>query len=104
MATVVIDHHYDDAAGVYRLTVGHEVWQEFTTVDDEGEPATERIMAGHAGVEDFVWHAEDERWRGLSRDEVARAQRVEVYEALEARLRPGPAREVSTLPGVGEEL
>lgn len=116
MSYVVIDHHHDEQAGVYRLVVGLPVTDDVPVYED-GEvvleervdgavvPRTEPVVVGHADVRDFVFATDDERWRDLSADEIAAAQRAIVADAITpSEPKPEPAPVTTTLPGVGESL
>lgn len=151
---IVIDHHHDEDAGVYRIVVGVPVEHVMPMTDEDGnelfgpdrpvigedgeplmrrvpiegladgeeppepewEPVTERgepmleTIIHHHPLEDFVFAADDERWEGKSPEEVAKAQREIIAEALQAREREAQtaARRAAdartALPGVGDPL
>lgn len=114
-AIVVIDHHLDVGAGVYRLVLGREiigVHEEVVEtlvavtgpdggpafmVDADGEqhPAPPRLeshiqreeyVAGHEALEDYVWAADDARWQEMTTEQVVAAQRAEVKAAMDVRV------------------
>lgn len=139
MNLTVIDHHHDEAENVYRLVIGREVEHVETMLDEDGnqlhgpdqplvgvdgepvlgpddqpvmrpgDPMTETVIHVEP-LEDFVFAADDERWEGKSAEEVAKAQRAIIAEALQAReheaekaaRRAADAR--TALPGVGDPL
>jgi hypothetical protein len=93
---VVIDHHFDELAEVYRLTVGIPVTTLVVDYDD---------------VHDYVFAAADERWKtstgGQRKPEhVAAEQRDEVATALRGRPQRGPRDTPApvALPGIGESI
>lgn len=123
MRHVVLEHHHDKHEGVYRLVVAREEMAEVVAVDEDGNPktrvvdeetgATEPVLEQvpvHSNVEDFVFAADDERWQGKTKEQVAKAQRKLVRAALEERqgVIDAEARRVtaarSALPGTGEAL
>lgn len=114
---VVLAHHYDKDQGIYRLIIATPVTGEVPMTDSEGKtlldnddnPLTELKVIDHVGVEDFVFAADDERWQGLAKNEVAKQQRVLVRKALAERERVAAelAKRQSTatpMPGSGEAL
>jgi hypothetical protein len=105
MAYVVIDHHHDPDAGVYRLVIGREVTSEVPLEDpDPDGPATETVVVGHEDVRDYVFADSDDRWQGLSDDEIASQQRAAVEQAVTAAADDPAPPPVTALPGVGAPL
>lgn len=117
MGYVVIDHHHDEPAGVYRLTIGREVTEDRAKLDedgtpiltDQGAPATERVLIAHEDVREYVFAADDPRWQGLPDEEIAATQRSEIQATLDAEARDAEqatssATETRPLPGVGASL
>lgn len=112
MSTVVISHGLDEAAGVWRIVYGDEVFERVpmldadgaTFLDDDDQPLTELRLIGHEQVRDVVFAADDARWQGKADEEVAAEQREIVRAALEAQNTPEPPAPVVDLPGVGEPL
>lgn len=117
MSYAVIDHHLDEQAGVYRLVIGVEVWEDRPVLGENGEPLvsedeqpiTHPELVGHEHVRDYVFAADDERWEGGTAEGVAQAQRELVAAALadEARVAQEAATaaaEPAVLPGVGARL
>lgn len=110
---VVIDHHHDREAGLYRLTIGVPVIEDRPVLDKDGQPKThkdgtpvlEEVIAGHDQVRDFVFADDDERWKKKSDKRVAQLQRKAVAAAVkkEQEAQP-PARAVHDLPGIGGGL
>lgn len=129
---LVLAHNHDADAKVYRLTIGYRLAEERPMLDEQGqalfaeyeeveqpngetlrmpvgEPMTERVEHD-VPVEDFVWADGDERWEGLSAEEVAAEQVGEIRELLEQRRRDEEEREAATeaartdLPSVGQAL
>lgn len=114
MNIVIIDHHLDPDAGVYRLTVGTQtehlvgvfseerepvMLPQQPVLDDEGEPAEDadgnpilqapeqmtEMRIEYTPLEDFVFAADDERWEGKDSDQIALEQRQLVKKALDDR-------------------
>lgn len=116
MKLTVMDHNYDEDAGVYRLVVGTPVEHVVPLQDEEGnglagedgEPMTETVTEMVA-LEDFVFAADDRRWKNKSPETVATAQRKLVREALAAREQEAAdqaaaATDLTEMPGVGDAL
>lgn len=133
----VLDHHLDEDANVYRLHVGvpetgtrpktdgdgNVILTQVTLADGDGNPQLDvdgrevkvwgppemEEFTHHPTVFDFVFAADDERWKGKSADEVAAEQRDEVKAALakadkdRADADERRAQRVQ-LPGSGETL
>jgi hypothetical protein len=90
MSYVVIDHHHDEAAGVYRLVIGQPIYDDVPIFEDGQQvleersdgavvPRTEQVVVGHEDVRDYVFADDDERWHDaggdrLDDEEVAAAQ------------------------------
>lgn len=105
MAVVVVSHEYDSAAGLYRLTIGHEVWSRMVVEVEDGTFEEKDVKTGHELVEDFVFSDQDERWKGKDLEEIVLEQRGLVSEALGARkTQRRHAKMPTSLPGEGEEL
>jgi hypothetical protein len=106
MAYVVIDHHHDPDAGVYRLVIGREVTDDVPVEDPPEEgPFTETKVIGHDDVRDFVFADTDERWQGRSDEDIAADQRALVLEAVTSPVDEVIAdAAVTGMPGVGEAL
>jgi hypothetical protein len=109
---VVIDHHHDSEAGVYRLCAGVPVTDTrpmldahgAALLDDDNQPLTETVTVGYTDVVDVVFADSDDRWANLSADALAAQQRAIVDDAITTRdSAPGPP-EVADLPGVGDPL
>jgi hypothetical protein len=98
--TVVIGHHFDADANVYRLVFG----TTFVEIIDEEE--VEFISQ----VEEIVWDADDERWEGKDDLAIAAEQRVIVKELLTKRANDAAvaaehaSQARKDLGGIGEEL
>lgn len=115
---VVLDHHHDDQLGVYRVVIGIPVIQQIPMTDEEGgilrddddQPMLEERELGHAGIEDFVFADDDERWHGKDADTVASEQRELVKKALSTRQHEAEeaaaarSAALSSMPGSGEAL
>jgi hypothetical protein len=106
---VVIDHHLDETANVYRITVGIPTVERRPTAADPDE--LEDVVVDYSDVHDYVFAAADERWLTASGDRrkaehVAAEQRDEVASALRGRARRGPKDTPApvALPGAGEAL
>jgi hypothetical protein len=112
MSTVVISHGLDEAAGVWRIVVGDEVFEQVpmldtegaTLLDDDDLPLTERRLVGHEQIRDVVFAASDARWQGKTDEEIAAEQREIVRAAMETQSASEPPAPVVDLPGVGEPL
>jgi hypothetical protein len=131
MTHVVLEHHHDPEAGLYRLVVGTPVEDEVPVLDEDGEqlldevdapdgdgtisvPRTERQVIDYVDQFDIVFSADDTRWldsNGKSKPaaEIAKVQRRLVKEALAARAAASSADAVEpppvkSLPGAGETL
>jgi hypothetical protein len=107
---VVIDHHFDELAEVYRLTVGIPVTTLVADPDDLAAPPVETVV-DYDDVHDYVFAAADERWKtstgGQRKPEhVAAEQRDEVATALRGRPQRGPRDTPApvALPGIGESI
>ncbi|HEX7088718.1 MAG TPA: hypothetical protein VF192_01200 [Longimicrobiales bacterium] len=132
MSRVILEHVHDTDQGVYRLTVGVEVFAEQPIVENDelvyaeyedvegedgrtvrvgiGDPLTELARIGYEGVESFVFAAHDERWADKDPETVAAEQRDIVRAALDEREEAAAAeaeRRAAAqreLPGSGESL
>jgi hypothetical protein len=125
MSYVVIDHHHDEAAGVYRLVIGQPIYDDVPIFEDGQQvleersdgavvPRTEQVVVGHEDVRDYVFADDDERWHDaggdrLDDEEVAAAQRELIQAALDEQARAAEAEadateRVRVLPGAGEAL
>jgi hypothetical protein len=110
---VVMDHHHDEANGVYRLTLGHPVQTEKPMFDEAGNPVVEHLplhapdgsvakdvdgkevyLPGPQKFElvteyvpslDFVFADDDDRWKGKSPEEIAAEQRADVKAQMDER-------------------
>ena len=123
---VVVDHHHDEDAEAYRLTIGYQqvvevpvldengeqVFEDPSTVVDEesglevtipGPPKTE-LRSELVPVEDFLFSAFDDRWADKSPEEIVREQKRLVRAALRKRDESEPPQNVSPMPGVGDPL
>jgi hypothetical protein len=109
---VVIDHHHDTEAGVYRLCAGVPITDTRpmldaagnALLDDDNQPLTETVTVRYVDVVDVVFADADERWANLGATALAAEQRAIVDQAITTRdSAPGPA-EVAELPGVGDPL
>lgn len=99
MRHVVVTHAHHAGEGVYRLVFAqaHEFTDEVFEdnpdydPDEPGGPDNpvsirrEFQNTALAHHQDVVWAADDPRWEGMSRDEIAEAQRREVSEMLTRR-------------------
>lgn len=96
---VVIEHKLDDAAKVYRLVVGVLV------EDPDAEEGAEAVIVG---VEDFLFHSEDERWAGKDIELIAAEQRDIARAALREREQETEKRsrrkKPVAMPGEGNSL
>ena len=101
MSHVVIDHHHNADAGVYRLTIGEPIIDHVITEDNDGE--AEEILLGYVDVRDFLFADADDRWKGKTAQEIAAQQRAIVTEALHPP-EPEPVAEPRPMPGMGEAL
>ncbi len=132
---VIAAHEHDPLLDSYRLTIGVERQEERPKVDENGNPVFEMVPLTAEGsdeplvdkdgepvkvpgdpvvetvpvvvpLEDFVFSAQDPKWKGKSKDEVAKEQRRLVRAALRARERAAgaDARKLDSLPGVGDPL
>lgn len=133
---VVVSHEHDAPQGVYRVIVGERVTDVQPVTDDAGmvimereplltdageplldeneEPVVTLVprmepVSNIIGTEDFVFADDDERWEGLSAEDIAAEQRRLVSEALAARRAELEEQErraaaVKQMPGVGELL
>lgn len=134
---VVVDHHHDPDAGVYRLVVGRVVEEQRPVLDHEGNtvhkpqpmldengdplrdfegrevvllgPPEMELVRETVPVEDFVFAADDKRWKGAKPEAIAEQQRAEVRKALQEREEAVSAAEAARaellqLPGSGEAL
>jgi hypothetical protein len=114
----VLDHHLD--GDTYRLTVGIVEERNVVARDDRGEivydgsddagplPKTE-TQEVVVWQEEFVFAADDERWKDKADKTVAKRQRDAVLEVLQERDQEREAAErrrttAQRLPGVGESL
>jgi hypothetical protein len=109
---VVIDHYLDRSDETYRLTIGYIDLVPVPVVDEagepvvgeDGEPITEEQEVA-VPVEDFVFAAFDDSWKGKGPDEIVREQKRQVRAALRQRQDgAAPARERLDMPGVGDAL
>jgi hypothetical protein len=107
----VVAHTLDANAGAYRLHVAayetQEVPQEAEGDTNGAGVTTVRVQVAE---EDFVFSADDDRWKDREAEDIAKEQRQIVREALaareeevqkEARRR---AKGIKQLPGKGEAL
>jgi hypothetical protein len=113
---VILDHHLDAPAGVYRLIFGTPIVTDipdpdFVFNEEENGPQTPPMIqvTTYSGVADVVWEANDERWFGehgrRPADEIAAEQRDELRAALEAReQQTDPPPPPEPMPGIGEAL
>jgi hypothetical protein len=111
---VVIDHHLDQAAGVYRLVAGIPIVEArpltdadgVTLLDDNSQPLTEQVTVGYDDIVDVVFDASDDRWYKRPADDIAAEQRAIVQAAIDERTVPPspPTATTSALPGVGDAL
>lgn len=114
---VVIDHHLDQAAGVYRLVAGIPVVEAqpltdadgVTLFDDAGHPLTEQVTVGYDDIVDVVFDAHDDRWYKRPPDDIAAEQRAIVQATIDERAAAAaaataPAAPATALPGVGDAL
>lgn len=120
MTKIVVTHHaHHPDEDVYRLVFAvatdHEI---FTVVDnpdydpelngDNEVPATltlTDVVTTYSDHVDIVWAVDDKRWKGMSAEDIASAQRADVSDMLAKRAREAVAEAiVNELPGVGTEL
>jgi hypothetical protein len=110
---VVIDHHRDFDAGVYRLVTGIPIIEArplldergLALLDDDDQQLTEQVIVGYDEILDVVFDAGDEQWSRLDAAAVAAKQREIVNDALiERATRADAAPETATLPGIGDAL
>jgi hypothetical protein len=112
---VVIDHHLDQAAGVYRLVTGIPIIEtqplldenRATLLDDNDQPMTEQVTVGYDDVIDVVFDSHDDRWYKRSADDIAAEQRAIVQATIDERTTTAaaaPAASTAALPGVGDAL
>jgi hypothetical protein len=111
---VVIGHRHE--GDVYRLTIARQEVQEVTLTSDkgavvfngEGEVATAK-QAVTVSEEDFLFAAEDEKWKGLSDKKIADQQRELALKQIKARERAANKAQAEAashkeLPGIGDSL
>lgn len=109
---VVIDHHHDAEAGVYRLCIGVPVTDTRPLLDADGavllddsqQPLTESVTVGYTDLIDVVFADDDDRWANLSAADLAAGQRAIVDDAIAARESTTRVAAVRDLPGVGNPL
>lgn len=101
---VVIDHHHDPDAGVYRLCAGIPITETRPVLTDDGELTTETVTVGYDDLIDVVFADDDKRWAALSPADLAAQQRAIVDEAVTARDQAAAPAPVVDLPGVGDAL
>lgn len=111
---IVIDHHLDAAAGVYRLITGIPIIETkpltdangATLLDDDDQSITEQVTVGYDDVVDVVFDAGDKRWRSLDPDDIAAEQRAIVQTTIDERptQTSQAAAAPTALPGVGDAL
>lgn len=115
MNVVVLDHHLDAEAGVYRLVFGTPVVTEITNPDFDPEilgpdaPPPTIPNTVYEGIADVTWDADDPRWFGdhgrRPAEEIAAEQRAELRAAFEDREeRAAPSSSPDPMPGIGEAL
>ena len=124
MATVILEHIYDEANALYSVTFGDAreiVHESEIQVSDPDNPEagshteiSRFVETVYENVETIVFSAEDDRWKipgGGQRpiEEVAAEQRQIIKDVLDQRaLEAEHAREsdpgLTMMPGVGEAL
>lgn len=134
----ILDHHLDPVAGHYRLEIGWVTEHMASVLDEHGEPVmlpdepvlnedgspalnpdgTPLVNPGPPmlekvqqveGVEDFLFVADDPRWKGKTPKEIATEQQEIVRAALAereavARRLQAERDQRKALPGIGTEL
>jgi hypothetical protein len=119
---VVVDHHHDTAAGVYRLAVGVPIVEAVAVLGAGGEPVLggdgaplmEDRVVDYADAHEVVWDDGDARWwtggRRRAAGDIAAEQRAEVAAAIGDLLAESDAhvavlaRARKPMPGAGGPL
>jgi len=131
MSLVVMDHHHDPDAGVYRVVIGWEEMAEQTMLDEDGQPLyaeyeehetpdgeTVRVPVGDPMTEqvsvvtplgDVVFADADDRWNGKTDEEIVESQLRSIKRAFkkreqEAQEAAEAAERRRVMPGVGQRL
>lgn len=135
---LITDHHHDPDAGHYRLEIAHVTEHLQSVLDENGDPVylpDEPVLEDDGsprldqdgnpivnpglpmlekavqleGTEDFLFAADDPKWKGKTPTQIAEEQRKLVKAALDERDKAAAKQQRSAakrkdLPGVGNEI